>query len=115
MSDIVAQLSDNTRSVADLFERFASGHRFSDASTECPTKPAAGPLALASCRLARGRYSCRAYNVAVVKPQPQNDSAHKQSRRAIYATETSGLLLIAFLLLVLTLVRYWHVIHWSWR
>jgi hypothetical protein len=25
------------------------------------------------------------------------------------------LLLIAFLLLVLTLVRYWHVIHWSVR
>ena len=46
---------------------------------------------------------------------PQNESTHKHQRHAIYATETSGLLLIAFLLLVLTLVRYWHVIHWSVR
>jgi hypothetical protein len=45
----------------------------------------------------------------------QNDSAHKRPRHAIYATETSGLLLIALLLLALTLVRYWHVIHWSVR
>jgi hypothetical protein len=45
----------------------------------------------------------------------QNDSAHKQQRHAIYATETFGLLLIAFLLLVLTVIRYWHAIHWSVR
>ena len=32
----------------------------------------------------------------------QNDSSGKHRRHAIYATETSGLLLIAFLLLVLT-------------
>jgi hypothetical protein len=44
----------------------------------------------------------------------QNNS-HKQSRHAIYATETSGLLLIALLLLVLTVIRYWHAIHWSLR
>lgn len=47
--------------------------------------------------------------------QRQNDSSHKHQRHAIYATETSGLLLVAFLLLALTLVRYWHVIHWSVR
>jgi hypothetical protein len=40
--------------------------------------------------------------------------AHKH-RHAIYATETSGLLFVAFLLLVLILVRYWHAIHWSVR
>jgi hypothetical protein len=51
----------------------------------------------------------------VVRVQPQNDSPHKRQRHTIYATETSGLLLIAFLVLVLTLIRYWHVIHWSWR
>jgi hypothetical protein len=51
----------------------------------------------------------------VVNAQHQNDTAHKHRRHAIYATETSGLLLIAFLLLVLTLVRYWHAIHWSVR
>ncbi len=57
---------------------------------------------------------CAAYNKRVVNAQRQNDS-HKHHRHAIYATETSGLLLIAFLLLALTLIRYWHVIHWSVR
>lgn len=47
--------------------------------------------------------------------QRNQDSAHEQRRHAAYATETSGLLLVAFLLLVITLVRYWHVIHWSVR
>jgi len=47
--------------------------------------------------------------------QRQNGSSGKHRRHAIYATETSGLLLIALLLLVLTLIRYWHAIHWSVR
>lgn len=47
--------------------------------------------------------------------QPKNDSGHKQRRHAVYATETSGLLLVALFLLVLILVRYWHAIHWSLR
>jgi hypothetical protein len=51
----------------------------------------------------------------VVNAQRQNDSGHKHQRHAIYATETSGLLLIALLLLALTLIRYWHTIHWSLR
>jgi hypothetical protein len=71
-------------------------------------------------KLRPGTISCvgrlrPAYNVFVVRVQPQNDSPHKRQRHTIYATETSGLLLIAFLVLVLTLIRYWHVIHWSWR
>jgi hypothetical protein len=33
----------------------------------------------------------------------------------VYASETAGLLLIAALLLALTLIRYWHAIHWSLR
>jgi hypothetical protein len=45
----------------------------------------------------------------------EDSSAHKRRHHAIYATETSGLLLIAFLLLVLTVIRYWHAIHWSVR
>jgi hypothetical protein len=45
----------------------------------------------------------------------RNDSDQPHQRHAIYATETAGLLLIAVLLLVLTLVRYWHAIHWSLR
>jgi hypothetical protein len=49
----------------------------------------------------------------VADTPPKDD--HKHHRQAVYASETSGLLLIAFLLLVLTLVRYWHDIHWSLR
>ncbi|HZW94067.1 MAG TPA: hypothetical protein VFF64_14040 [Candidatus Eremiobacteraceae bacterium] len=61
-----------------------------------------------------------AYNISVVPAQRQydprqHDPPHKHQRHAIYAEETCGLLLIAFLLLVLTLVRYWHAIHWSVR
>lgn len=44
---------------------------------------------------------------------PQDDPKHH--KHAVYASETTGLLLIAFLLLVLTLIRYWHEIHWSIR
>ena len=65
-------------------------------------------------RISASRFRA-AYNKSVVNVQRQNASAHKHQRHAIYATETSGLLLIAFLLLVLTLVRYWHAIHWSVR
>jgi hypothetical protein len=55
-----------------------------------------------------------AYNKLVAEARRQDDS-HKHQRHAIYATEASGLLLIAFLVLIVTLVRYWHVIHWSVR
>jgi hypothetical protein len=53
--------------------------------------------------------------VPVPDTTPQNRDDHKHHRHAVYASETTGLLLIAFLLLVLTLVRYWHDIHWSLR
>ena len=43
------------------------------------------------------------------------DRGDKQRRHAAYATETFGLLFIALLMLVIILVRYWRVIHWSWR
>lgn len=49
-------------------------------------------------------------------PSPeQREDSHKQHRHAVYASEATGLLLIAFLLLVFTIIRYWHGIHWSWR
>jgi hypothetical protein len=50
-------------------------------------------------------------------PQHADAEYHRQAdhRHAVYASETSGLLMIAFLLLVLTLIRYWHYIRWSWR
>ncbi|HXX01294.1 MAG TPA: hypothetical protein VEJ00_08785 [Candidatus Acidoferrales bacterium] len=45
----------------------------------------------------------------------EDESSHRHHRHAVYASETTGLLLIAFLLLALTLIRYWHGIHWSLR
>jgi hypothetical protein len=50
-----------------------------------------------------------------VSSPTQDDSERKHHRYAVYASETTGLLLIAFMLLILTLVRYWHYIHWSLR
>ena len=67
----------------------------------------------------------RRYNRRVPITHPENDSvridsanidsAQKQHRHAVYASETTGLLLIAGVLLILTLVRFWHEIHWSLR
>jgi hypothetical protein len=48
-------------------------------------------------------------------PDSNSPDASRQRRHAVYASETTGLLLIALMLLVLTLVRYWHNIHWSLR
>jgi hypothetical protein len=49
-------------------------------------------------------------------PSPETQAAsRKHQRHAVYASEATGLLLIALVLLVLTLVRYWHNIHWSLR
>jgi len=57
--------------------------------------------------------AARRYNIRVPSdPQPDSPKPH---RRAVYASEAMGLLLIALVLLVLTLIRYWRVIHWSWR
>lgn len=38
--------------------------------------------------------------------------SNKQRARA---AETLGLALIALVILAITLVRYWRVIHWNWR
>jgi hypothetical protein len=51
----------------------------------------------------------------VLTPKSQQEDAHRHHRHAMYASETTGLLVIAVVLLVLTLVRYWHEIHWSLR
>jgi hypothetical protein len=58
------------------------------------------------------------YNVGVSEPhdsEQESEPDHKHQRHAIYATETVGLLLIAFLLLMITIIRYWHAIRWSLR
>ena len=57
----------------------------------------------------------RRYNIAVLSSKFEHETTPKHQRHAVYASETSGLLLIALVLLVLTLVRYWHEIHWSLR
>jgi hypothetical protein len=58
------------------------------------------------------------YNVGVSEPHDsdeQNEPDHRHQRHAIYATETAGLLLIAFLLLAITIMHYWLAIHRSLR
>lgn len=40
---------------------------------------------------------------------------HRHARHHVYALETTGLLIMAATLLGLTLVRFWHAIHWSLR
>jgi hypothetical protein len=56
----------------------------------------------------------RDYNVDVAS-SPQRAPQGKRPKHHAYALETTGLLLIAVLLLVLTLVRYWAYISWSAR
>jgi hypothetical protein len=63
----------------------------------------------------------KVYNSAVnarVPPKPAADNAHHDEHRrhhAIYAAEATGLLLMAVLLLVLTIIRYWRYIPWGAR
>jgi len=73
-----------------------------------------------ACRL--GIRTAGRYNVSVSSAENQSEphaerheDVHRHHRHAVYASETAGLLLIAFLLLALTLIRYWHDIHWSLR
>jgi hypothetical protein len=56
------------------------------------------------------------YNMAVAAPVSKSPADEKhEHHHAAYAAETSGLLIIAFLLLVLSLIRYWPYIPWSAR
>ena len=56
---------------------------------------------------------------APVQPKPKTDNQHQDNkhehRHPIYAAEATGLLVIAVLLLVLTIIRYWRYIPWSAR
>jgi hypothetical protein len=53
------------------------------------------------------------YNVDVPLSPKEGASDAKHPRHHVYATETTGLLLIGVLLLILTLIRYWHFVNWS--
>lgn len=57
----------------------------------------------------------RRYNSGVPAQNTQNDVSARRERHVVYASEATGLLVIALVLLVLTLIRYWHHIHWSLR
>ena len=72
------------------------------------------PVVIRLCKGDTEDHTGKRYNVPVVAPAKSSD-AHKQHHHATYASEAAGLLLVAFLLLVLTIIRYWHNIHWSWR
>jgi hypothetical protein len=46
-------------------------------------------------------------------PAPQLQKASRPPKHHVYALETTGLLVIALMLLILTLVRYWQNINWG--
>jgi len=52
---------------------------------------------------------------AVPNRQPEKTHAEHHLPPQIYTLETTGLLVIAVLVLILTLVRYWHNIPWNAR
>ena len=58
----------------------------------------------------------RRYNVTVPatppKPEPA-DSPQRRSTLSIHRLEATGILVIAILLLILTLIRYWRHIPWG--
>ena len=57
------------------------------------------------------------YNVPVAAPAPSKPAAEDKHRHrhSLYAAEASGLMVIAVLLLILCIVRYWQYINWSAR
>jgi len=57
----------------------------------------------------------RRYNVRVSRLHQVAHSGKKRPKHHIYALEATGLLLIAVMLLIVTLIRYWHNINWSAR
>jgi len=61
------------------------------------------------------RSKTQRYNIPVAVLPPNPGSSHKHHRHAVYASEATGLLLIAFVLLLLTVIRYWQSIHWGLR
>jgi hypothetical protein len=55
----------------------------------------------------------RRYNITVPASTPNPRPPHPKHH--IYALETTGLLIISILLLIVTLVRYWHNVNWGAR
>jgi hypothetical protein len=61
----------------------------------------------------------RRYNMpvgaATPKKQPDRIPPERHPIPEVYTVETTGLLVIAAIVLILTLVRYWHHIPWGAR
>ena len=61
----------------------------------------------------------RGYNTGMPaagpKPEPEPSPHKHHAVPEIYTLETTGLLVVAILILILTLVRYWHHIPWGAR
>jgi hypothetical protein len=63
------------------------------------------------------------YNNPVNAPSPSRPAVagehdahtHRQHRHSIYAAEATGLLVMAAVLLILTVIRYWRYIPWDAR
>jgi hypothetical protein len=62
-------------------------------------------------------YNSRVHAPIQSKSSPANEDHNKshRHRHSIYAAEATGLLLMAVLLLILTVIRYWRYIPWSAR
>lgn len=76
-----------------------------------PVPPNSGHFAVAG----GGKDYNGAVPAAEAKRQPDPTPAEPHRRPQVYTLEATGLLVIALLILVLTLVRYWHHIPWSAR
>lgn len=84
------------------------GLRSSDRMVETDSEPMAR-----NTQHPRPNTPTRRYNTRVPAVPPEDD--RKQNRRAVYASEATGLVVVALLVLVIIMVRYWHNIHWSLR
>jgi hypothetical protein len=49
------------------------------------------------------------------KPKPERTPPQRHPIPEVYTLETTGLLVIAAIILILALIRYWHYIPWSAR
>jgi hypothetical protein len=59
----------------------------------------------------------KVYNNGVespILPKPPADKSHRH-RNSIYAAESTGLIILAVLLLIFTVIRYWRNIPWGAR
>jgi hypothetical protein len=61
-----------------------------------------------------GRYNNRV-TVAGPQRQPERRSLEGHPGSRIYTLEATGLLIMAALILIITLARYWHHLVWSAR